>query len=99
MVSFTTLPFYPRGNHHQNFLYRQLSGPRSQSGCYGEEKNLLPLTGIKPRSLGHPDHNLAATLSYPGSGINNNNNSILYYLCAESTATRPITDTAKCRYK
>jgi hypothetical protein len=26
-------------------------------------------------------------------------NSILYYLCAESTATRPITDTAQCRYK
>jgi hypothetical protein len=23
---------------------------------------------------------------------------ILYYLCAESTATRPITDTAQCRY-
>jgi hypothetical protein len=28
-----------------------------------------------------------------------NNNSILYYLCAKSTATRPITDTAQCRYK
>jgi hypothetical protein len=26
-------------------------------------------------------------------------NSILYYLCAESTATRSITDTAQCRYK
>jgi hypothetical protein len=26
-------------------------------------------------------------------------NSILYYLCAESTATRPITDSAQCRYK
>jgi hypothetical protein len=25
-------------------------------------------------------------------------NSILYYLCAESTATRPITDTAQCSY-
>jgi hypothetical protein len=25
-------------------------------------------------------------------------NSIPYYLCAESTATRPITDTAQCRY-
>jgi hypothetical protein len=24
-------------------------------------------------------------------------NSILYYLCAEPTATRPITDTAHCR--
>jgi hypothetical protein len=26
-------------------------------------------------------------------------NSILYYLCAESTAARPITDTAQCRYR
>jgi hypothetical protein len=38
--------------------------------------------------------------------INNNNsiqfnsfNSILYYLCAEPTATRPITGTAQCRYR
>jgi hypothetical protein len=28
---------------------------------------------------------------------NNKNNSILYCLCAESTATRPIADTAQCR--
>jgi hypothetical protein len=26
-------------------------------------------------------------------------NSILYYLCAESTAARPFTETAQCRYK
>jgi hypothetical protein len=26
-------------------------------------------------------------------------NSILYYLCAESIAVRPITDTAECTYK
>jgi hypothetical protein len=25
-------------------------------------------------------------------------NSILYYLCAESTAVRPITDTVQCTY-
>jgi hypothetical protein len=31
--------------------------------------------------------------------FNNNNNSIHYYLCAESTATTPITDTAQCRYR
>jgi hypothetical protein len=30
--------------------------------------------------------------------INNNNHSVIYYLCAESTATMPITDTAQCRY-
>jgi hypothetical protein len=28
-----------------------------------------------------------------------NNNLILYYLRAESTATRPITDSAQCRYR
>jgi hypothetical protein len=27
---------------------------------------------------------------------NNNNNLIFYYLCAESTATRPITDAEHC---
>jgi hypothetical protein len=27
-----------------------------------------------------------------------NNNSILYYSCAESAATRSITDTARCKY-
>jgi hypothetical protein len=37
--------------------------------------------------------------------MNNNNNnliqfnSIIYYLCAESTATRPITNTAQCSYR
>jgi hypothetical protein len=36
----------------------------------------------------------------PQTHMNNNNNSIkfnsiLYFLCAESTATRPITDTAQ----
>jgi hypothetical protein len=25
--------------------------------------------------------------------------SIIYYLCAESTATRPITDPTQCRYR
>jgi hypothetical protein len=30
---------------------------------------------------------------------NNNYNSILYYLCAESRAVRPITDTAQCTCK
>jgi hypothetical protein len=29
---------------------------------------------------------------------NNNNNSIPYYFRDELTATRPITDTAQCRY-
>jgi hypothetical protein len=35
----------------------------------------------------------------PPVSISERNNSVLYYLCAESTATRPITDTAQCTYK
>jgi hypothetical protein len=31
-----------------NPLYRRNSGPQSQSGCYGEEKNLFPLSKIEP---------------------------------------------------
>jgi hypothetical protein len=31
--------------------------------------------------------------------VANNNNSILYYLCAMPTAARPITDTAQCKKK
>jgi hypothetical protein len=37
------------------------------------------------------------------AGVKTNNsvqfNSNLYYLCAESTATRPITDTEQCKQK
>jgi hypothetical protein len=29
-------------------IERKLGRPQSQSGCFGEEKNLLPLLGIKP---------------------------------------------------
>ena len=33
---------------------RSLGGPQSRSGRFGEEKNLLPVRGIEPRSLGRP---------------------------------------------
>jgi hypothetical protein len=29
-----------------------MGGPQSQTGRYGEEKNLLPLPGMEPRLLG-----------------------------------------------
>jgi hypothetical protein len=35
-------------------------GPRSWSGRYREEKNLLPLPGIGPRFLGRPARSLIA---------------------------------------
>jgi hypothetical protein len=34
---------YLRGKSPQYPLERRLDGPQSQSGCCGEEKNLLPL--------------------------------------------------------
>jgi hypothetical protein len=42
---------------------------------------------------------IIVTTAIPLTQIYNNSNSILYYLCAESTATRPVTETAQCRYK
>jgi hypothetical protein len=36
--------------------------------------------------------------NYQSEVITQFNSSIIYYLCAESTAARPITDTAQCRY-
>jgi len=30
-------------------LNRRLDGPQSQSGHFGEDRNLLPLSGIEPR--------------------------------------------------
>jgi hypothetical protein len=52
VVSFMSLPLYRRENIPRCPLYRALGRPQNQSGRHGEEKNLLPLTGIKPRLLG-----------------------------------------------
>jgi hypothetical protein len=35
-------------NRLQYPLCMRLGGPRNQPECYGEEKNLFPLPGIKP---------------------------------------------------
>jgi hypothetical protein len=47
MVSFTPRPLYSKQKSPWNPLYRMLGGPQSQSGCYGEEKHLLPLLGME----------------------------------------------------
>jgi hypothetical protein len=47
VVSFTSLPLYPRGYRPRYPLDRRLGGPQSQSGLCGEEKNLT-LPGIEP---------------------------------------------------
>jgi hypothetical protein len=49
--SFTPLPLYPRGkiSRYPLYLYIWLGRPQSRSGHCGEEKNILPLPGFKPR--------------------------------------------------
>jgi hypothetical protein len=39
-------------------LSKQLVGPQSQSGCSGEEQNLLSLLHIEPQLLNHPASSL-----------------------------------------
>jgi hypothetical protein len=53
MVSFTHLLLYCRGNNSQYRLNRRLGELQSQCGCCGEEKNILPLLGIKPQLAGY----------------------------------------------
>jgi hypothetical protein len=49
---------YSQGNTLTHLLYKWLGGPKNQSECCGEDKNLSPLPGIKPRLLNHPVQNL-----------------------------------------
>jgi hypothetical protein len=60
MVSIMPRPLLPPGNSLRYHLYWRLGGPQRQSGCYGEEKNLLPLPEIEPEFLGCPAHSLVA---------------------------------------
>jgi hypothetical protein len=49
VVSFTPRPLYPRRKNPRYQLDGKLGGTQSRSGLCGEEKNLLPLVGIKQR--------------------------------------------------
>jgi hypothetical protein len=64
VVSFTTLPFYPRGKCPQYPLNRRLGGPHCRCGRCAEEKNLAQ-SGIDPDwpALSPSLH----WLCYPGS--------------------------------
>jgi hypothetical protein len=42
VVSFTPRPLYSREKSPRYILGRRLGEPQSSSGCYGEEKNLVP---------------------------------------------------------
>jgi hypothetical protein len=54
VVSFMPLLLYLKGMSLHYPLDRRLGGPQSQSGCCGEEKNLLPFPGIISQFLSHP---------------------------------------------
>jgi hypothetical protein len=50
VVSFTSRPLYPRGKRALYALDWRLSGPENQSGCCGEDRNLLILRGVESRA-------------------------------------------------
>jgi hypothetical protein len=50
--------FYPQGKNLQYQLDRRLSGPQSQFGHCGEEKNLFPPLGTEPKFFGCSVHGL-----------------------------------------
>lgn len=57
MASPTHLPLYHWGQSPWYQLDRRLGGPQSQSGLYGENKNLLLLSEL---NLSYPAHSLVA---------------------------------------
>ena len=59
MVSFALCPLYLLGRTPLN---RRLDEPQSQSGCFGEEKNLL---SAEIRTVGCPASSLVTELTVP----------------------------------
>jgi hypothetical protein len=59
----------PWGTQHQSPLIRNLGGFESQSGCFGEGNNLLPLPEIETQILGSPANTLKSLyqLYYPSN--------------------------------
>ena len=51
------------GESPRHPLSGKLGGPKGQSGRLREEINLVPLSGMEPRFLGRPLHNLVITLT------------------------------------
>jgi hypothetical protein len=47
----------------QHFVTGRLDGPRTRSGCFGEETSLLSFPGFEPRSIGRPACSLVTVLN------------------------------------
>jgi hypothetical protein len=63
----------PHRNSLKYPLDRELGGTQSQSGCYEEDKNLLPLPGIEPPPVTHlsnpqPNHHTEWGILTPLNG-------------------------------
>jgi hypothetical protein len=79
VVSFTSQPLYPQGKSPWYPLDRRLGGPKSQSGCSGEEKNFQPLLGLESlinyTEQGLPIITMGQTYIHPSYGWNVDTNS------------------------
>jgi hypothetical protein len=63
VARFVLLLLHFLGKSSRHLLDRRLGGPQSQSERYGEDKNLLPLSGIEPGLPGRLARILAALLT------------------------------------
>ena len=66
-LCFIPLPLYPLGERLRYPLNSRLCGSQSQFGCFGEDRNLQPLTGTEQQLLSCPSCNIVILLTdYPG---------------------------------
>ena len=63
MASFTILLLLPPATITQHFVTGRMRGPRTRSGRFDEETNLLSLPVFEPRSIGRPARSLVAVLN------------------------------------
>jgi hypothetical protein len=75
------------------WLNRRLVGLQSQSGHFGEEKNLLPLLGFETRTM-QAIVLLQYWLHYPGSHLNCKN---LYEVNVKVNYTNSLTSSSDCK--
>jgi len=64
-VSFTSQPIYVQQKIPQSLLHRRLGGSQSQSGNFGEPKNLLPLKDLNSRSSSLSSHYTNKVVPHP----------------------------------
>ena len=63
VVSLAQRPLYPRRSSHRYLLSRELEGSQRQSGCFGEQINLLSLAEMDLQFLCRPAINPVTTVT------------------------------------